>query len=303
MTEFVATHNTRPNERQFCLLGLGAIGQAILCHPSLKDRGGNSDSFGVSRVQHPIQTVVVRPSKVKQSRDWLDDKGLSTVRVQTEVPMDCTDLIEVAGHTAIREHVLPALRRGIDVGMVSIGALADPILWQELDALVQGLDGRFENAGKLSLLPGAIAGIDALKAASLNGLEFVQYKGRKPPLSWKGTPAEGQFDLSGITEPTVIFRGSARQAALLYPKNANVAATISFAGLGLDRTEVELIADPQIKLANHPVNIHEIHAKGEFGEMQLKLQGKPLRENPKTSTLTVLSVLRYMFNSTGRFAI
>jgi aspartate dehydrogenase len=86
-----------------------------------------------------------------------------------------------------------------------------------------------------------------------------------------------------------LISDSAREAAQQFPKNANVAATLSLAGLGLDRTRVRLIADPTIH-----ENIHEYEATGTFGHLEVKLRGLPLPSNPKTSALTVLSALRYL---------
>ena len=263
------------------MIGCGAIGAEVL----KLVHGDPSIS---------IDTVLMAPASQARAREVLD-RYAPNAKLMAELDPAAPKpdlLIECAGHGAIAQHVIPALERGIPCMVVSIGALSEEGLPERLEAAAQRGDTQVQ------LLSGAIGGIDALAAAKVGGLDSVVYSGRKAPLAWKGTPAEKVCDLASLKEAKMIFEGSAQEAAATYPKNANVAATLALAGLGMKATRVRLYADPAVT-----ENTHQVEAHGAFGSMELTMRGKPLAANPKTSALTVYSIVRAIHNATGAIAI
>lgn len=256
------------------LIGYGAISREVLKH------------IGADEPAR-ISAILVRPARLDETRAGLPD--------DIEVVADLDDLCvvpdlaaECAGHRAVAQYGAEILRRGIDLVVISIGSLSDRALYDDLARAA--IEGR----AKLLLPAGAVAGADALAAARVGGLTRVTYTSRKPPAAWKGTPAEKEHDLASMTEETQLLEGAADEAARLYPQNANVAATIALAGAGFDKTEVRLVADPDAR-----GNIHQLHAEGAFGEFDIVIRGKPLPDNPKTSTLAAHSVIHAIRNKAG----
>lgn len=250
------------------LIGCGAIGSALL--ELVKDDTGLE-----------IAAIVV-PAGAAAAALSVAQRFAPRAQVVSSVPEHGVDLVvEAAGHAAIEQHVLPALRRGVPCIVASVGALSAPGFPERLETAAR------EGRTQVQLIPGAIGAIDALAAARIGGLSSVRYTGRKPPHAWRGTPADEAHDLATLASETVIFEGSAREAATLYPKNANVAATVSLAGLGLDKTTVRLIADPGVQ-----ANVHHVEAEGAFGHFELTMRNHALAANPKTSALTVYSAVR-----------
>lgn len=265
---------------KIAMIGCGAIGAGVL-----ELLRGDADLA--------VAAVVLPPGAHGEVRAAVA-KFAPQARVVGRIDeVDGIDLVvECAGHSAIEEHVLPALQRGIPCMVASVGALAAPGMAQRLEQAAQ------QGGTQVQLLSGAIGGIDAISAARVGGLDSVVYTGRKPPHAWKGTPAERDIDLEALAQPYCIFDGNAEDAARLYPKNANVAATLSLAGLGLQRTKVRLYADPSVN-----ENVHHVEARGAFGSLELTMRGKPLAANPKTSALTVYSVVRALANRGRALAI
>lgn len=251
---------------RFALIGLGGISRTLLSLLATAPAG-----------QLACVAVLVREGR--QERVELP-VGIAAVTSVGALLGHAPDLVaDCAGHGALRQYGPCLLHAGAKLLSVSSGALADPALEAELRA-AQAAGGE-----RLLFVPGALAGLDGLAAARHGGLERVAYRGIKPARAWKGTPAERLLDLDRLTEPTVFFRGTAREAAAQYPANANVTATVALAGLGFERTEVELTADPAGQ-----ANRHCLTYSGAFGEAALELRGRPSPDNPKTSLLTAFSV-------------
>jgi aspartate dehydrogenase len=245
------------------LIGYGAIG--TLLEGVLRQHAAKVHVVAILRREHG-------PGCSTAGIPFIDD-------VDGFIAAGCGTVIECAGHGAAREHVPSLLGHGIDVVLGSIGVLADDAFARVLDTASQ------TGGGRLMVPAGAVAGLDGLRAARLAGLESVTYRGRKPPAAWRGTHAEKLLDLDALAEPQVFFEGVAREACLQYPKNANVTASISLAGLGFDRTVVTLEAVPGLV---H--NEHYIEAKGVFGEMSFTLRGVPSPGKPGTSLLAAYSL-------------
>lgn len=280
--------------KKVAIIGLGAIGGIVLEglqsaqgsgvvadeSPVTSPQSSGTDAVGGETAPVAVTAIVVRPNRASEAREAAPP-GAAVVTSLDDLPADAFDLaVECAGHEAIREFGVAVLERGADLMVIATGALAD-------DAERERLRAAAVSGGSRMLLPaGAIAGLDGLAALRRGGLTSVRYTAAKPPEAWRGTPAEEAIDLGAVEEPTAFFRGSASEAARLYPKNANLAATVALAGAGFEDTEVELIADPTTE-----DNIGAIEAEGRLGRLTVELRGPPMPENPKTSIVTAYSIL------------
>lgn len=260
------------------IIGCGAVGEAVAAYLAEYE-------------DVVIGAAIINPGSEPRARDLFGQDveiaySVDDLATQVDLAADC------AGHPALRQHGEAILSRGINLVTVSSGALADAGLYDRLAAAAQ------QGGSQLRVVSGAIGALDALSAAGIGSLAKVTYRGRKPPQGWRGSPAETKLDLDGLSEATVHFSGSARNAALEYPKNANVAASVALAGIGFDDTLVELIADPDVER-----NIHEIAAEGDFGRYEFRIEGRSLPGNPRSSALTAMSVVREILSPASPIVI
>ena len=247
---------------RIALIGYGAIADEII--RCLAARDELSALIGIA----------VRPQRVGHFEKKSDGRFAIVGDAAALVDLQPDIVIEAAGHGAVVDFGAELLRHGIDLLVSSVGALADRALAAKLVAAARP-------GTELWIASGAVAGIDGLLAARTAGLRRVTYTSWKEPKAWDGTPAEPILREKGSDERTIFFRGSAREAATQYPKNANVGATVAFASLGLDRTRVQLGSDPAVA---GPLGI--IEAEGDFGSFKFDILALASPTNPKTSALT-----------------
>jgi aspartate dehydrogenase len=191
-------------------------------------------------------------------------------------------VVEAASHEAVREYAEPVLARGISFVALSGGALCDDALRARLERTAA------EHRALLYVPSGGIGGLDSLKAVCLAGADEVSIAVTKPPAAWKGIPYVEKLglDLDRLSAATVLFEGSAREGVPHFPANVNIAAVLSMAGIGFDRTRLKVVADPALKF-----NTHFIVIEGRTGRVDIKFESVAMPENPRTSMLACFSAL------------
>ena len=190
-------------------------------------------------------------------------------------------IVEAASQDAVRKYARFVLENNHDLMIMSIGALLDSNLHDDLINLAEKHDRR------IYFPTGAIAGIDAVRSVK-HLLKEVTLTTTKSPKGLEGAPyfKTHKIDLRKIKKPKTVYEGKAEDAVKFFPANVNVAGALSLAGIGGKKTKVRIVADPKTK-----VNTHEITAKGSFGEMHLQVKNIPSPTNPKTSYLAILSAI------------
>jgi aspartate dehydrogenase len=251
------------------ILGCGAIGSRIA--KSIKTHGG-----GCAAVSALFD---INPSKAQSLQKYIPQKNV--VKRSYRELLNASDLVvEAVNAPDTRKLVEQALMAKKDVLVMSVGKFIEG---ESIFKLAQ-------KQGVRVLIPsGAIAGIDAIKAAGLQRIDRITLTTRKPVYGFADNAyvQEKRINLSQIEKETVLFDGNVREAVKCFPQNINVAATIALASGAKDKLRVRIAVSPEFKF-----NSHEIEVEGEFGRLVTRTENVVCPDNPKTSYLAVLSAVR-----------
>ena len=247
-------------ELRIGIAGYGAIGRDVGARLLAGVSGVRLEAIGVRRPETPPPAPGVAVTTVAALPDRVDV------------------VVECAPAAAFLEIVEPALRAGRTVVVLSCAAL---LRHEHLAELARAHGGRI-------LVPtGALLGLDAVAAAAEGTIHSVRMITRKPPGGLAGAPhlMENGLEVTGLTEPLRVFSGTAREAAIGFPANVNVAAALSLAGIGPDRTTIDIWADPGVTR-----NIHRIELDSDAAKLSMEIENLP-SENPRTGKITAQSVV------------
>ncbi len=252
--------------RKVGVVGLGAIGQAL------------ARAIDDGR----IAMELVAASELDEAKGvaFLNTLKRPPTLVALEELIARSELvIEATTQAAVQTIVPKTLAQGKDLLVLSVGGLLGRAHWFQL-AVEQGCH--------IFIPSGAIAGLDGVRAACQAAVDSVTLITRKPPQAFAGVSyvVERGIDLRALQAETVLFEGSARDACAAFPANVNVAATLSLAGIGAERTRVKIVAVP-----GSSINVHQIEVVGEFGTLTVEVENVPSEANPRTSKLAYLSAI------------
>lgn len=206
--------------------------------------------------------------------------GIGTPVVSLAALADCADIVvECLPAACFRAVAEPAIAAGRLFVPLSVGALLD-----HLDLIE-----RARQSGARIIVPtGALLGLDAVRAAAEGEIHSARLVTRKPPRGLAGAPylVERGISLEGLDRPLKVFDGTARDGARGFPANVNVAAALALAGIGPERTRLEIWADPALER-----NTHRIELEADSARLSMTIENVPSAENPRTGRITPLSVI------------
>jgi len=246
------------------LAGLGAVGLEVARHLIA----------GVSGLT--LAAIAVRDAE--KARRALPQLDSIAIKPATALADDCDVVVECLPPALFREIAISAIDKGRIFMPLSVAQLLDN--WDLVE--------RAKQKGARILPPtGALLGLDAVRAAAEGTVHSIKMITRKPPGGLEGAPylRERNITLVGLDKPLKLFEGTAREGARGFPTNVNVAAALSLAGIGPDRTRLEIWADPALTR-----NTHCIEVEADTARFTMSIEGVP-SENPRTGRLVPLSTV------------
>jgi aspartate dehydrogenase len=259
--------STRGQPLKLAIAGLGAIGLAVARRVDAGELPGLDLVAVAARDQAKAKKAM---AGLRAPPRLTDLAGLADV---ADVVVECLP------PKLFAEVARPAILKGRIFMPLSVGALIDHMDLVDLA----------RRTGARILVPtGALLGLDAVRATAEGRIASVTMVTRKPPAGLAGAPLLVKQGLSveGLKAPLRVFAGSAREAIAGFPANVNVAVALSLAGIGPDRTQVEVWADPAVTR-----NTHTVIVKSDSSDLTMTIENIPSEENPRTGRITALSVL------------
>ncbi|KZC02475.1 aspartate dehydrogenase [Methylobacterium sp. PvP062] len=253
------------------IAGLGTVGRAVA---RALDRGAIP---GLS-----LTTVAVRDAAKARAELAALDAPPEVVTAFDALEPSADIVLECAPSQHLPAIVRPFVTAGKTAVVLSCGALLEH---EDL------METARAHGGQIVVPTGALLGLDAVTAAAEGTIHTVRMITRKPVRGLVGAPylVENGIEIAGITEPMRVFSGSPREAARGFPANLNVAVALSLAGIGPDRTELEIWADPVLDR-----NTHRIEVEADSARFSMTIENVPTDENPRTGRITALSVIAYL---------
>src|SRR5579871_6795404 len=247
------------------IAGLGPIGKGAA---EALDAGIEGLSLAAVSAQNP-----------EKHHNWLGRLKTQPLMLPIEKLSEVADIvIECAPAKLLRSIVAPFVEKGKTAIVLSAGALLEN---EDL------IDIAGKSGGQIVVPTGALIGLDAVTAAAVGEIHSVKMVTRKPVRGLVGAPflVENNIDIESIREPMKVFEGTAREAAKGFPANLNVAVALSLAGIGPDRTRLEIWADPSLTR-----NVHRVEVESDSARFSMSIENIP-SDNPKTGRITALSVI------------
>ena len=254
-------------ELRVAVAGLGTIGK-VLARRLIEGMSGLRLTAVAARRRHDAEVFL----QSMASRDTVSIVDLGDLPSVADVIVECLPA------SAFDDVAEPALRAGRILVVISVGALIERPQLSDLAAAYNG---------RIIVPTGALIGLDAVQAAALGKIFSVRMITRKPPKGLEGAPylVEHGINIEGLTAPLKVYEGPARQAVIGFPANVNVVGALSLAGIGPDRTIIEIWADPSVER-----NQHRITVDSDSASFSMEIKNIP-SENPKTGKITALSIL------------